>query len=313
MHKEAPAGMSRVAPVRRGRRFGRPRLLIVGCGDIGLRILARLRDRYRVIALTSTPTRVPELRAAGALPIVGDLDAHATLARCAPFAERVIHLAPPPERGRRDPRTRRLIAALAGRSARLVYVSTTGVYGDARGAWLDETAPLAPASDRAFRRADAERALRRACARGALRVSILRAPGIYDERERLPLQRLRQGLPALAAADDVYTNHIHADDLARIAIAALHRSAPQRVYNAVDDSQLKMGEYFDLVADRFGLPRPPRLPRDELRAAVSPAMYSFMRESRRLRNERIKRELRVRLRHPTVADALAARGIDAPR
>lgn len=304
MQQETPAAASRDPRIGRGRRFGRPRLLIVGCGDIGLRILARLRDRYRVIALTSTPARAPTLRAAGALPIVGDLDARASLARIAAFGARVFHLAPPPNRGRRDTRTRHLLAALGG-SARLVYVSTTGVYGDARGARLDETARLAPANERAVRRVDAERALRAAGASGALHVSILRTPGIYDERERLPLERLRRGLPALAPADDVHTNHIHADDLARIAIAALHRGAPQRVYNAVDDSDLKMGEYFDLVADRFGLPRPPRLPRDELKLAVSPTLYSFMNESRRLYNARIKRELRVRLRHPTVADALA--------
>lgn len=304
MQRETPAAASRDPRIRRGRRFGRPRLLIVGCGDIGLRILARLRDRYRVIALTSTPARVPTLRAAGALPIVGDLDARASLARIAAFGARVLHLAPPPNRGRRDTRTRHLLAAL-GSGARLVYVCTTGVYGDARGAWLDETARVAPANERAVRRVDAERALRAAGARGALHVSILRTPGIYDGRERLPLERLRRGLPALAPADDVHTNHIHADDLARIAIAALHRGAPQRVYHAVDDSDLKMGEYFDLVADRFGLPRPPRLVRDELKAAVSPTMYSFMSESRRLSNARIKRELRVRLRHPTVADALA--------
>jgi nucleoside-diphosphate-sugar epimerase len=311
MQKETLAGAPRAAHVRHGRSFGRPRLLIVGCGDIGLRILARLRDRYRVIALTSTPARVRELRSAGALPIVGDLDARASLARIAAFGERVLHLAPPPNRGRRDARTRHLLAALAGRGGRLVYVSTTGVYGDARGAWLDETARLAPANERAFRRVDAERALRAAGASGALRVSILRVPGIYNGRERLPLDRLRERLPALAPADDVHTNHIHAEDLARIAIAALHRGAPQRVYNAVDDSDLKMGEYFDLVADRFGLPRPPRMPREELKTAVSPAMYSFMSESRRLRNARIKRELRVRLRHPTVADALA--GAEAAR
>ncbi len=306
MQKETLDVAPRSARIRHGRRFGRPRLLIVGCGDIGLRILARLRDRYRVVALTTTPARVRELRCAGALPILGDLDARASLARIAAFGARVFHLAPPPNRDRRDPRTRHLLAALTGRGGRLVYVSTTGVYGDARGAWLDETARTAPGNERALRRVDAERMLRRAGAAGALRVSILRAPGIYDGRERLPLDRLRQRLPALAPADDVYTNHIHADDLARLAIAALHRGAPQRVYNAVDDSDLKMGEYFDLVADRFGLPRPPRLPRDELKTAVSPAMYSFMRESRRLRNARIKRELRVRLRYPTVADALAA-------
>lgn len=304
---ETRAHASSDAFVRRGRRFGRPRLLIVGCGDIGLRILARLRDRYRVIALTSTPSRVRELRAAGAVPIVGDLDARGALARCAPFGERVIHLAPPPSRGRRDPRTRHLIAALGGQGTRLVYVSTTGVYGDAHGAWLDETARAAPANERAHRRVDAERMLRAAGVRGALHVSILRAPGIYDAHDRLPLERLRQGLPALAAPDDVHTNHIHADDLARIAIAALHRGAPQRVYNAVDDSDLRMGDYFDLVADHFGLPRPARLPREELKRSVTPTMYSFMSESRRLRNARIKRELRVRLRYPTVADALCAR------
>ncbi len=134
---------------------------------------------------------------------------------------------------------------------------------------------------------------------------VLRAPGIYAH-DRLPLARLRQGTPALAPADDVFTNHIHADDLARTCILALFRGRPGRVYNAVDRSQLMMGEYFDLVADRFGLPRPARLPREQLRAAVSPMMYSFMSESRRVDGRRSARELRLRLRWPTVADTLAA-------
>ncbi len=104
----------------------------------------------------------------------------------------------------------------------------------------------------------------------------------------------------------MFSNHIHADDLARICIAALFRGGRGRVYNAVDRSQLKMGEYFDLVADRCGLPRPPRLPRAQLRAAVSPMMYSFMSESRRITGERIARELKLRLAWPTVADTLAS-------
>jgi nucleoside-diphosphate-sugar epimerase len=307
MQNETPAVASQSShgrPYGRGR-FGRPRLLIVGCGDIGLRILARMRDRFRVIALTSSPDRVRELRAAGAVPLIGNLDRRATLARCAAFGARVIHLAPPPNRGPRDTRTRHLLTALGARAEHLVYISTTGVYGDARGRLIDESAPPAPANERGKRRLDAERTLREACRRGHLRPSILRVPGIYA-LDRLPLDRLRQALPALAPEEDVYTNHIHADDLARIAVFALFRGAPQRVYNAVDDSQLKMGEYFELVADRHGLPRPPRLPRSELKAAVSPTMYSFMTESRRLRNTRMKSELRVRLLHPTVADALAA-------
>jgi nucleoside-diphosphate-sugar epimerase len=285
----------------RGRhRLGRPRLLIIGCGDIGGRIVARLARRFRIVALTSSPQRVPLLRAAGTVPIVGNLDRRPSLARLAAFRTRVIHLAPPPAAaGRDDPRTRTLLASLSGRPGRLVYVSTTGVYGDRGGGRVDETTPIAPTNDRAWRRADAERRVR------AARGSVLRAPGIYAH-DRLPLDRLRAGTPALAPDDDVFTNHIHADDLARICIAALFRGGRGRVYNTVDDSQLKMGEYFDLVADCLGLPRPPRLPRAQLRAAVSPMMYSFMSESRRIIGLRVRRELRLRLAWPTVADTLAS-------
>jgi nucleoside-diphosphate-sugar epimerase len=279
------------------RKLGMPRLLIVGCGDVGLRILARVHRRFRVFALTSTPARAPLLRAAGAVPLAGDLDDRATLARLRALAPRLIHLAPPPNHGRGDPRTRHLLAAIEP-PRRAVYISTTGVYGDRAGAWLDETAPLAPANERAWRRVTAEQAMRAAGA------AVLRVPGIYAH-DRLPLDRLRAGTPALAADDDVFTNHIHADDLARIAIAALMRGGRGRTYNAVDDSQLKMGDYFDAVADAFGLPRPPRLPREQLKSAVSPMMYSFMGESRRLRNARVKRELKVRLAWPTVAATLA--------
>jgi nucleoside-diphosphate-sugar epimerase len=294
MEKQTPA---RQLP--RGRvGFGAPRLLIVGCGDIGLRIVARLRDRFRIVALTASATRVAELRGAGTVPVVGNLDERASLARLRAFGARVIHLAPPPNSGRTDPRTRRLRSVL-NRPQRAVYVSTTGVYGDAGGGWIAETARLAPRTERALRRLDAERAMR------AVGSSVLRVPGIYA-LDRLPLERLRNGVPAVRAEDDIYTNHIHADDLARIAIAALFRARPRRVYNAVDDSESKLGDYFDLVADRFGLPRPPRLPRKVLEAAVSPVQYSFMSESRRVRNQRMKRELKVRLRFPSVEATLAS-------
>lgn len=297
MEKATPAHCGRNPRGRR--RLGRPRLLVIGCGDIGGRIVARLAARFRIVALTSSPERVRSLRAAGVVPIVGDLDRRRSLARLAGFRSRVIHLAPPPEStGRRDPRTRALLAALRRRPDRLVYVSTTGVYGDRAGDRVDEATPAAPASDRAWRRLDAEHAVR------AAHGSVLRAPGIYAH-DRLPLARLRSGAPALAPQDDVCSNHIHADDLARICIAALFRGGRGRVYNAVDRSQLKMGEYFDLVADRCGLPRPPRLPRAQLRAAVSPMMYSFMSESRRIIGRRVEGELRLRLAWPTVADTLA--------
>ncbi|HWW06674.1 SDR family oxidoreductase [Collimonas sp.] len=285
-----------------GDKLGKPRLLILGCGDVGLRLLALLKHRFRVFAVTSQPARCAELRAAGAIPLVADLDQPATLARLARLAQIVVHLAPPHSAGEKDQRSRNLAAILPER-ATLVYISTTGVYGDCGGALIDETQVLAPHNGRARRRVDAEQVLRAWARRRGGRLAILRVPGIYAA-ERLPLARLRQGTPALIGADDVYTNHIHADDLARIIVAAIFKVSPLRIYHASDDSQLKMAEYFDLVAQAFGLPLPPRLPRSELEQVVSPMLLSFMSESRRLQNQRIKLELGVRLRYPDVATAL---------
>ncbi len=284
-------------------------VLIVGSGDVACRIVPWLVRRFRVCAVVRRPEECGRLRALGATPLVADLDRPESLARLAGIADYVLHCAPPPNMGNDDPRTRWLLAALTHRGSlprRLIYISTTGVYGDCGGAWLDETRSPRPASTRALRRVAAERRLRRFGARTGCRVSVLRAPGIYDSAGRLPLARLQKGEPVLAAADDVFTNHIHADDLARLLGLALFRGRPNRVYNASDDSVLQMGEYFDLVADAVGLPRPPRLPRAELGGRLSPLTLSFMSESRRLKNARIKRELRVRLRYPTVADALSA-------
>lgn len=283
--------------------FGKPRLLIIGCGDVGMRLLPLLRERFRVFALTSQEARCGELRAAGAIPVVADLDQPATLARLGRLARWVVHLAPPQSEGLTDRRSRNLAAILPER-ARVVYVSTTGVYGDCQGALVDETRRPAPHNARAQRRADAENVLRTWARRSSSCLSILRVPGIYAG-DRLPLERLRKGTPALRHEDDVHTNHIHADDLAHLIALALYRGLPGRLYNAVDDSDLKMGEYFDLVADAFQLPRPPRLPREELRQQVSPVLWSFMSESRRLSNARIKAEFGIRLRYPEVRDALS--------
>jgi nucleoside-diphosphate-sugar epimerase len=282
--------------------LGLPRLLLVGCGDVGMRLLPLLRDRYRVFALTSQPARTAELRAAGAIPIVANLDQPDSLRRLTGLADTVVHLAPPQSAGSLDQRSRNLIAILP-RQGTLIYVSTTGVYGDTGGACFDETRPVAPVNPRALRRVDAEQVLRRWALRAKARLAILRVPGIYAA-DRLPLERLKQGTPALNAAEDVYTNHIHADDLAQIILQALVRARPQRVYHTVDDSALKMGEYFDLVADAFNLPHPPRLPRSELARQVSPMLLSFMSESRQLLNQRMKQELGVRLTYPSVGDAL---------
>jgi len=306
--------------------FAQPRVLIVGCGDVGLRIIPLLRAHFRVFALARDPLRFGLLRDAGAVPVPGDLDRPASLWRLTGLAGKVLHLAPPPNAGSRDTRMRHLLPLL-GPVERLVYVSTSGVYGDCGGARFDETRPVAvspvqtaahhsatPAGQgqtapaptaRAIRRIDAEQVLRRWARQSGTRVSILRAPGIYAA-DRLPLQRLLAGTPALIEQDDVHTNHVHADDLARMVVAALFKAGPQRVYHASDDSELKMGDYFDQVARHFDLPQAPRLPRAELAARVSPQLLSFMSESRRLINTRVKAELGVRLRYPTTETGVAA-------
>ncbi|MFZ2854550.1 MAG: NAD-dependent epimerase/dehydratase family protein [Rhodocyclaceae bacterium] len=287
------------------------KLLIVGCGDVARRALPRLTGHYRVFALLRDPALCAWWRRAGAIPLLADLDSAASLARIAGLADVVLHFAPPagdPSAGPVDARTRRLLAALAkGKSLpqRIVYISTSGVYGDCAGALIDETRTPAPATARAARRVDAERRLRAFGCRHGVPVSILRAPGIYAA-DRLPLERLQKGTPALRDEDDVFTNHIHADDLALLACAALRYGRANRTYNASDDSQMKMGEYFDLVAERFGLPRAPRLSRSEAQTQMPALQLSFMSESRRLANRRIKQELRAKLRYPHVRDGVAA-------
>jgi nucleoside-diphosphate-sugar epimerase len=289
------------------------KLLIVGCGDIARRTLPRLIGRYRVFALLRNPAQCAWWRSAGALPVLADLDRARSLERIAGLADLVLHFAPPPSCAEKsgppvDTRTRKLLAALGkGKSLpqRLIYISTSGVYGDCQGARIDETRMLRPSTARALRRVDAERQLRAFGQRNQVELSILRAPGIYAA-DRLPLERLKNAAQVLREEDDVYTNHIHADDLAMLACAALRYGRPNRVYNASDDSELKMGEYFDLVAERFGLPKPVRLSRSAAAGAISPAQLSFMGESRRLDNRRITRELRAVLRYPRIEDGVEA-------
>ena len=284
--------------------------MIVGCGDVGLRVLRLLLPRWRVLALTSSPERMPLLRALGAVPLWGDLDQPASLGRLGGLADSVLHLAPPPAQGTTDARTRSLLHALArgGTVQHLVYCSTSGVYGDCQGQWVPETRGVQPLSDRAWRRVDAEAHVRLFGRQTGARVSVLRVPGIYglDRPGGNPAERLARHTPALRAQDDVFTNHIHADDLARACMLALWRGRAQRTYNVSDDTELKMGDYYDAAADLYGLPRPPRVPRSTAADALPLMLLSFMSESRRLLNARMKRELRLSLRYPTVLDGLRA-------
>ena len=296
-------------------RFRRERILIVGCGDVGQRVARRMRRNVNVSALTSSPEKKDALRALGIRPLSGNLDDAASLHRLAGIATRVLHLAPPtadkPD-WRSDPRTLSLVRALVLRSPprSLVYGSTSGVYGNCDGERVSETRAVNPRTPRAQRRVDAENQLRLLGRRAGVHVHLLRIPGIYapDRDGGTPRGRLLRGTPVLRKEDDVYTNHIHADDLAAACVAALWRGRPQRVTHASDDTVLRMGDYFDLAADLYGLPRPVRVSRETAQSQLPLMLLSFMGESRRLDNTRLQRELRVKLRYPTVAEGLAAPG-----
>ena len=292
-------------------RFRRQRVLIVGCGDVGLRVARHLPSRLKLIALTSSAERIDVLRRERITPLLGNLDEPATLRRMAGLATRVLHLAPPPgdnPNWRSDPRTVSLLRALRlrGLPMSLVYGSTSGVYGDCGGESVSETRPLNPNTPRSQRRAHAEAHIRLFGRATGTPTHILRIPGIYapDREGGTPRGRLLKGTPVLRREDDVYTNHIHADDLARACIAALWRGKPQRISHACDDTRLLMGDYFDLAADLYRLPRPPRVARNSATEQLPLMLLSFMSESRQLDNRRLKEELRLVLRYPTVAEGL---------
>ena len=300
-------------------RFRKPRLLIMGCGDVGQRVASILNaykstqaQPLRVLALTSSADRIPAFRAQGIVPLLGNLDIPTSFRRIAGLATHVLHLVPPPSEGWVDPRTLALTRTLRLRTSpsAFVYGSTSGVYGDLAGGKAKETLSTAARTPRATRRVSAEQTVRflgrSSLNTSFIRTSILRIPGIYAPNREggTPKGRLLKGTPVLAAKDDVYTNHIHADDLARACLAALWRGKAQRVYNVNDDSRMKMGDYFDFAADLYNLPRPPRVPRSTAQDQLSLMLLSFMSESRQMDNGRMKRELRLQLRYPTVKTGL---------
>ena len=292
-------------------RFRRQRILIIGCGDVGLRVARMLPGHVKVLALTSSASRLSELRGKNITPLQGNLDEPASLRRLAGLGTHVVHLAPPSNddpHGKTDPRTQTLLRTLRLRNMpqALVYGSTSGVYGDCDGEWVSETRGVNPGTSRAHRRVDAEMQLRWFGRSTGVPIHILRIPGIYapDREGGTPRARLLKGAPVLVESDDVYTNHIHADDLARACLAALRHGKPQRITNASDDTDLKMGDYFDLAADLYGLPRPPRISRLDASTQLPVMQMSFMSESRRLNNRRMKTELRLKLLYSNVSAGL---------
>lgn len=282
------------------------RWLIIGSGDVAKRMVSLIRGKPALFALCRDPASAARWRSLGATPVMGDLDKPATLRRLSGLAHVVFHFAPPAPNQPGDPRTRHLIGALergASLPHALIYISTTGVYGDCQGALIDECRPVRPSTARAMRRVEAENLLRAFGTRTGCRVSILRAPGIYAE-DRLPLERLERQDPLPEAGSDPWTNHIHARDLAQAALDARRLARPNRTYNVVDDSPLRLGEFYESLAQHFGLGLPPRLPLADVRGKISEISWGFWTESRQISNGRIKREFGRAWYYPSVGQFL---------
>lgn len=216
--------------------------------------------------------------------------------------------APPQKQGQQDLRIRQLCQQLQpGQVSRLVYISTTAVYGDCQGRWIDEDEPLKPGTDRGKRRQDAEKCLQKAAQSHQFELIILRVPGIYGPG-RWPLARLQKGLPVLREAESPYTNRIHQDDLAAIAVKAMANATvntgESRVYNVSDGNPSTMTDYFNRIADAFNLPRPQQVDRREAEQKLTPAMLSFMNESKRLDNGRVLMDLKIHFSHSSLTSAL---------
>lgn len=283
-------------------------VFIVGCGALGQKVAALWQAQGEsVAALSRSANSRQTLMALGVTPVDGDLDQPSTLADLPLHQRLVYYFAPPPGAGCEDSRMDAFcrMALNNQKPSRLIYVSTSGVYGDRQGAWVDETTPVQPATDRACRRVAAEQALRRWEKAHNASVIVLRVPGIYGPG-RLPLERIRRGVPVIAQDQAPASNRIHIDDLARICVAAGQKGQAGDIFNVADESEASMTDYFNSVADVFSLPRPPQVSMVQAEELLSAEMLSYLKESRRLDTTRLRHRLGVELRYPDLLSGLRA-------
>jgi len=283
-------------------------VLIVGCGYIGRRVAGLLRaENYPVTGCVRSKESAAELERSGIQTVTVDLDQPVAKSVWAHGFDAVFYFAPPPAQGERDPRVQVFLQALDVEAPprRIVYISTSAVYGDCQGAWISESQAANPATARGHRRLDAEQRLAAWCNDHDTQWIVLRVPGIYGPG-KLPLARLRKGIPVLREQDSPYTNRIHADDLSRICVAAMKSPHANTVYNVSDGHPGNMADYFFRVADAAGLPRPPTVSREEAQRVLSAGMLSFLKDSRRMGNSKMLDELAVTLQYPDLAAGLPA-------
>ncbi len=281
---------------------------IVGCGDIGRR-LAKLYQTalkntalHAIVQSNSSLTDCNKLGLKTSQINLDHIDDEIFSAN--QFEEALVfYFAPPPSEGRHDSRLENFLKNVEGAPTRIVLISTTGVYGDSQGEWIDEATPTKPQADRAYRRLSAEKLLKTWSITHTKEYMILRVPGIYAQ-DRLPLARLQKGLPVVNQAEAGFTNRIHADDLAQACLLAMKCSHKNETINITDGNPSTMTDYFNQVADYVGLPRPPQISLQEAQQTLSVGMVSYLKESRRIKNTKMLELLRVKLNYPNLMSTL---------
>lgn len=282
-------------------------VLIIGCGDVGRRLAAVYGAAGKQVAgLVRSVESAAALTAAGVQAIRCELDADDLPGMPSRRAE-LFYLAPPVDVGKDDVRIERLLThlELTGLPSRFLYMSTTGVYGDCGGRWIDESAALNPSTQRAQRRIAAEAAVRRWCGERSIPWTILRVPAIYGPG-RILVERLKSGQPTIRPEQCSYTNRIHVDDLVAVCHAAMARAPRDSIYNVSDGQPSTLTDYLFKLADITGLPRPPLISMQEAEKTLSPSLMSFLRESKRIHNLKMLEELGVKLRYPDLESGLRA-------
>ena len=281
-------------------------LYIVGCGDIGTRVAGMAVDRAIKVFSLSRGNKFPRGKEASGVEFkVCDLDSPETLSGLNLKGAALLYSAPPPGGGVTDMRVRNFLSALdiGCEPAKMVYISTTSVYGDCGDEVVTEERPANPANHTARRRSDAEDRFRAWGIERGIPVVILRVSGIYGPG-RIPMQRIQSREPLLDEREAGYTNRIHADDLAQVCIAALEKGEDGDIFNVCDGEESKMTDYFNAITDLLSVPRLPQVPLAEARRVMSPLMFSYMTESRKISNRKMLEKLGIKLKYPTMMEGL---------
>lgn len=281
------------------------KIIIAGCGYVGKKITKSFNDQSdRVVCLVCSDKSYKELH--GLYDTYQfNLDEVKNLPDINYLNSDIVYLVPPSSHGIDDSRIKYFLSNLdvLELPKKIVLISTTGVYGDCNGDWITEERQAIPGSERGLRRLSAENVLQEFCIKNKIAYVILRVPGIYGA-DKLPLQRLLDRKPVLKLSEAPWSNRIHVDDLVEACLCSINYSGDCHIFNISDDLPSSMTDYFFQVARNKGIELPPQLSMNECEQIFSTNMMSYLRESKKIDNTLMKKELGVVLQYPTLKEGL---------